>query len=513
MPLLQRDFLEENATLRGDEIAIRSVSTGNRMSYEEFDAVINRLASGLLDRGLRTDDRLAIALRNTAEFPITMYACHKLGLVAVPINYRLSSGEVCTIFDDANVSAVIYDETFAEIVEPAANETLQPTMAIPVGSDSKNGPTYEEIIESGSPNRPPQLDRDPADPSYIIYTSGTTGAPKGVVHTERSARERTLATIVSFDIDPNSVILSQLPFFHGGGLDAAVRSAMTVGAELVVSPDYADPTLALETIERRGVTHVIGIPTVTRRVIEQGDVGAYDLSSIQCWYHTGEVMLEDRAREFQSELTPNVINSYGSSEAGFITVLRPEVLTEQAGTVGRPTLGTRIRVVDIDQDGRAPPSATVDRGQEGEVIVKSDQMFSTYFQNAAATSSSFQNGWFYTNDLGFVNEDGYLKITGRVDDVIISGGELIAPAEVETVLEQHESVHEAVVVGEPDDEWGERVVAYISTTDAVTSEELDTFCRNEDALAGYKRPRKYEFVSEIEHTESGKKARNSYRNR
>jgi acyl-CoA synthetase (AMP-forming)/AMP-acid ligase II len=513
MTLSQREFLEENADLRADEPAIRSVDTGETMTYAEFEAAVNQLASGLFEAGFRADDRIGIALRNTVEFPVAMYACHELGLVAIPINYRLSAGAIRTIFDDANVAAVIYDETFAETVESAANETSQPTMPIRVGGDAggTTATAYEDLMAAGETTQPPQLDRRPEDQSYFIYTSGTTGKPKGVVHTERSARERTIAAITGFGIDSGSVVLSQLPYFHGGGLDAALRAAITVGAELVVSPDYANPSLALETIERHEVTHVIGIPTVTRRVIEEQDVDDYDLSSIECWYHTGEVMLEDRARQFQSELTPNVINSYGSSEGGFITVLRSDVLTEQAGTVGRPTLGTQVRVVDLEGDGRGDPSETVERGEEGEVVIKSDQLFEEYFQNTAATQSAFRDGWYYTNDLGYVNEDGYLKITGRVDDIIISGGELIAPAEVETTLESHPAVDEAVVVGETDEEWGERVVAHVSTDGDVSADELDAFCREEDELADYKRPRNYDFVSNIEHTETGKKARNVYR--
>ncbi|MFC7233362.1 class I adenylate-forming enzyme family protein [Saliphagus sp. GCM10025308] len=455
MVLPQRAFLEENADLRTDETAIRSVDADETLSYGEFDEQVNRLANGLRERGLRPSDRVAMALHNTVEFLVTMYACHKLGLVAVPINYRLSAGEVQTILDDANVAAVIYDAAFADTVEPAANDSIRERAPIRVGG-SGEAESYETVLESGSTERPPPIDQGPDEPTYLIYTSGTTGRPKGVVHTVSSARERTLAAIISFDIDPDSVVLSQLPYFHGGGLDAALRSSLTVGAELVVSSAYADPDLSLDTIDRHGVTHVVGIPTVSRRMIEQGDVDAYDLSSIECWYHTGEVMLEDRAREFQSELTPNVINSYGSSEGGFITVLRSDALTEQAGTVGKPTLGTRIRVIDLDVDGQADPSRTVPRGEEGEVIIESDQLFDKYFQNATATSEAFREGWYYTNDLGFVNDDGYLKITGRVDDVIISGGELIAPAEVEEILERHRAVYEAVVVGERDDEWGTR---------------------------------------------------------
>lgn len=509
MPLSQREFLEINADFRAGTPAVHAVYTDTHLTYEALNTRVNRLANALHTRGFRPGDRAALSVTNAMEFVVSLYACHKLGVIALPVNYRLSEGELAAIFNDANVSVVITEPDYFD--DDLVENTNQPPDVILVGGSDRNYDSYDEVLSSGSDGAPPPINRDPTDPSYIIYTSGTTGRPKGVVHTTSSARERTIAALNAFEITPQSVVYSQVPYFHGAGLDAAVRPSVTIGGTLIIARDHADPIQTLNVIEEFGVTHVIGIPTITKRVLEQSDLQSWDLSTVECWYHTGEVLPDQTARDFRDRLTPNIINSYGSSEGGFITVLRSGQLTEQAGTVGRPTLGTQIRVVALSRDDQSAPTETVPRGEEGEVIIRSDQLFKGYFQNQSATDAVTREGWYYTSDLGRINHDGFLEITGRVDDIIISGGELIAPANVEAVLERYDGVNEAVVVGVEDADWGERVVAYVDTDREIPEAELDDFCATNADLAAYKRPREYRFIESIEHTESGKKARGVYR--
>ena len=208
-------------------------------------------------------------------------------------------------------------------------------------------------------------------------------------------------------------------------------------------------------------------------------------------------------------VTPNVFNGYGTSETLLDAVLRPEDLPEHAGTVGRPTPDMEVRVVEFDRSRTVLPDETVPPGEEGEVVVRGEPVMDYYFGSEAETRDSVRDGWYYTDDLGVVDEDGYLTITGRADDMILSGGELVSPVEVEETIEEHEGVEAAVVVGRPDEEWGEVVTAYV--VGGATAEALDRHCREAEGLADFKRPREYEFVDDLERTATGKKQRYRYR--
>lgn len=505
---LQRTYLESHATWRPDETAIRFADTGESLTYGEFDAAADRMANALHDRGIRLGDRVGLALFNTEEFPVTMYACHKLGAVPVAINTQLAVDDLAYIVDHMNPQALIDDHEIADEIERALAEATRPVDRIGAGHEPDGGERYENVLESGAAERPPSIDRDESALSYMFYTSGTTGRPKGVMHSVKSGRERANISIVTCGIDPDSVSLALLPWYHGAGIDVTIRATVMAGAEIIVAK-RPDPGEGLTAIDEYGVTHIMSVPTLTERFADHERVDDYDLSSIEAWLHTGEVLTGDQVERFAERLTPNIGNLYGSSEGGVDTVLRPSDLPEQAGTVGRPSPGVEIRVVEADSTGHADPEATLPPGEAGEVIMRTDQLFLGYFEDEAATREVVSNGWFYTRDLGYVTEDGYLTITGRTDDMIISGGELVSPVEVEEVLEGHERVTGAVAIGVDDDEWGQRVKAYVAGD--ADAEELDAYCKHSDELADYKRPKEYEFVDEISRTGAGKKQRATYR--
>lgn len=508
MPESQRTLLEVSATHHANETAIRVAGTGETLTYAEFDEQANRVASALHERGVRRGDRVAFVLYNTLEFPIALYGCHKLDAFPVLLNYRLSTEEFRYIFDDVNPAVILCDTALADPVVAANDRTTRPSTLVFVGEEAPGGEQFDEFVQSGSTTRPPELIKHAEDISYIFYTSGTTGDPKGVVHSVRSGKERINALSISCGLGPNTVGMPLVPFIHGAGL-LTTRALVAVGAELVVTDDF-DPETILPVIEDHEVSYVVTVPTVTERFAKHEDVGEYDRSSIECWSNTGEVMTESRANLFIEELTPNIYNAYGTSEIGQNVMLYPEDLPERAGAIGRPIVGTEVRVIALDVGRRVQPDETVPPGEEGEIIIRSDQRFRGYFGDEDATRETVYEGWFYTNDVGYAGEDGYLTVTGRADDMIISGGEYVAPAEVESVLEQHEGVEEAIVVGVADEEWGQRVKAFVVAPD-VTSAALEEFCLGHDELADFKRPREYEFVPELQRNEAGKKLRSTYR--
>lgn len=503
--------LEQSAQWHGDETAIRELGADRTVTYRELDERANAIGDALHERGVREKDRVAIVLYNTVEFPEVLFACHKRGFIPVAINGRFGADTFTYVFEQLNPAAIVYDAALGDVAEAATDaETNSEMVVVADDLDQTHDAdvTVRALREAGSVSSPPRPLVSKDEVSYMFYTSGTTGRPKAVAHSIRSARERTDTAIETSGISSESTSLLLLPLFHGGGLDVTLRPAVATGAELLIGRDI-DDEMALDAIEAYDVTDVRSVATQMQRFSIRDDVGERDLSSVEAWRHSGGILTESDARTFRETLTQNIYNAYGSSEGGTNSILRPDDLPIHAGTVGRPTVGDTIRVVEHDTDREASPDDTVDAGELGEVIVESEQSFCGYYEHEGSHGRG-PDDWYYTNDLGRV-EDGYLRIEGRADDMIISGGELISAAEVEDVLEGRSDVAGCVVVGVPDDEWGERVEAYVEADDDVDATTLEEFCKGASALADYKRPRSYEFVDRIRRNEMGKKNREYYR--
>lgn len=512
MTKLQRSYLEESARFRGTKVAIRSLEDGPT-TYAELNEAANRFANALHDRGVRQGDRVGIVLHNTVEFPVALYACHKRGFVPVALNYRFAQADFEHVFAETNPVAVVYDAAVADTVEPAADAD---GVDLRIVVDGAAPESFESVRESGVDKRPPPLPRSETDLSYMFYTSGTTGDPKAVAHSVRSGRERMLTSLVANQTHPSTVCLLLLPFFHGGGMDSALRATVASGAELVVTREPSWE-VAADAIATHDVTDVRSVPTTLRRMIDNEDLEGRDFESLECWRATGAVLTESLARDAIEHVTPNLYNAYGSSEAGTNVVLQPDDLPEHAGSVGKPLVDNEVRIVEFAPDRQVAPTETVPQGEEGEVIVRSPQLFRGYYENERANRDRVRDGWYYTHDIGVVTDEGYLVIKGRTDDMILSGGELVSAVEVEEVLEGHGDVEEAIVVGAMDEEWGQIVRAHVVATPDATADDLaealEEYCRDHPELAKYKRPRAYRFERELAHNETGKKLRTAYQER
>lgn len=508
----QRRYLENHADWRPEETALRFADTNEVLTFEEFDEQATRFANALHDRGVRSGDRVGLFLFNTREFPIALYGCHKLNAIPVAANTQLAADDLEYIVDDMGAQFLIYDHEISDKLEQAADGALHDPSMIGAGFTPDNGSSFEAVVESGGTERPPSFEKTEQEPSYMFYTSGTTGDPKGVVHSVKSGRERANSAIIECGISTDSVSLALLPWYHGAGIDITVRATVAVGAEIIVLK-HPDVTRSLEVIEEQQVSHVMSVPSLTQRFVDHESIASRDLSSVEYFMHTGEVLTEKQANQFKQTLTENIYNLYGSSEIGVSTALRPDDLPEHAGTVGRPCKGVEARVVEPGNGTETNPDNEVSVGTEGELILRTDQLFPGYFENHRATRKVVRDGWYYTNDMAVIDEDGYLTVTGRVDDMIISGGELIPPVEVEDAIETHDQVTSAVVVGHSDEEWGERVVAYVATEADLSEAELDSYLKENGKLADYKRPKEYDFVEEIPRTGAGKKRRTQFKER
>jgi acyl-CoA synthetase (AMP-forming)/AMP-acid ligase II len=505
------DTLELSADRYPERDALVYPRKGQRWTFAEFDARANRLANALADHGVGHGDRVSTLLFNGTEIVLTVYACAKLGAVFNPLNYRLKGGEVAFILNDAASSLLVFEEATREAVAAARDdlETVETFLTVDgpasPGDVSGDVPEYVgdfyEVLESGAPERP---DADVAEDDVyaFIYTSGTTGRPKGVVHEHRSMVEHSLICLAESGIEKNAVGLSCLPLYHCAELHANLFPRVHVGATSVIHHEF-DPVAVLRAIEEHGVTQLFAAPTAWNALAGAApDVDA-DTSSLEIGFYGASPMPKRVLDACRERFTDDYLQAYGMTEIGPCgTFQHPDEQVPKQGSAGVAALNHDLRVVTPDGD----PDDLVAQGEVGEVLFAGPCTMREYWNRPDATERSLREAdgrtWYYTGDLGYEDEDGYLYVVDRKDDMIISGGENVYPTEVEDVLFAHDGVVEAAVVGEPDEEWGERVVAYV-VGDA-SAEALDAFCRESDDLADFKRPRDYRFVEELPKNPSGK---------
>ncbi|MGN6125221.1 MAG: class I adenylate-forming enzyme family protein, partial [Humibacter sp.] len=312
---------------------------------------------------------------------------------------------------------------------------------------------------------------------------------------------------------PTDKTMNMSPWFHrGGNYCAGPNTAFFVGAEVVTLPRF-DPDVVLDSVQDHRLTYVIGAPTNLERLADAQEAQPRDLSSLHGIVTMGAPLDRAAALRYQSVLTPRIANGYGTTEAFWNTYLRPDDLPDAAGAAGRACLDDDVAVVRVYQEGIATPDEHAKKdGQEiGEVIMRTVKSGYAYLGNPTEQAEKFRDGWVYPGDLATWDENEIVTIVGRKDDMIISGGENVHPVQVEEVLASHEGVADSIVVGLPDQQWGEVVVAYVQPRDGkledavAAARELDAYLRASVALADYKRPRRYAFVTELPYTATGKK--------
>ena len=484
------------------------VTPEGSLSYNQWNCRINSVAWRLYKAGIQPGDRVAICSAN-GEPPATMYfAAQKIGAVAVLLNSRWKEKELAYALNDSASKAIFYDQVSEEEVLKALRSNALNPLQIVSQSRSNNTEkdtilTYEKLTDSPE-KQPPNLDREETEIGTILYTSGTTGIPKGVCRTCRSDYYASLALIIEHRWSRFERILGVMPLYHTMGLHTLISMVLLNGA--VVMLPKADPAESIKAIEAEKITALYLVPTIYHDLVEHLNISAKSPLKVPKLAYAGAPMPVHLINKCRDTFCPDVfVNQYGSTEMLAITI-NPR-LDINPVSVGRPALHSRIRIVAADRNRRVLPDETLARGEVGEVIVEatSPQAFSGYLNKPEQTEQVLRNGWYFTGDLGFIDEKGDLVLSGRIDDMIISGGENIFPYEVERILLSHPLVKDAAVVGVPDERWGEVVTAFI-VPDSVEleSEMLERFCRESPELARYKRPRHFIFVKEIPKSVSGK---------
>jgi acyl-CoA synthetase (AMP-forming)/AMP-acid ligase II len=501
--------VQRNSHRYADRHALHDPAGGRRWTYAELWADTGRLAASLAEAGVRAGDAVVFSLFNGPEFVLAWLAAMRLGAVAAPINFRLSPGEVAYVLDDSRPRAFVYDAALAETAAAALRRAdHEPRLVVAVGDADTT--TVAGLIEAGDPHAIPDLPPDVGtfEETTRLYTSGTTGMPKGVALSGLVDVLSAHDVIMHFPLTPEDRTLNMTPWFHRGGLySGGPNPVLYCGAESVALRQF-DPATVLDWVAEHGLTFLIGAPTNLAMLTAEQTARPRDLSTLNGIVTMGAPLDRQACLRYQETLTPRIFNGYGTTEAFWNTFLRPSDLPEHAGSAGRACTDDDVAVVHIYDDRHADPDDHVakDGSEVGEVVVRSIKSGYAYVNQPDEQAARFRNGWLYIGDLATWDEDEYVTIVGRKDDMIISGGENVHPTQVEAVLAEHPGIADAAVVGLPDGRWGELVVAYVVATDPeLDAAACEAHCHSHPMLAAYKRPRAYRFVTELPMTATGKK--------
>jgi long-chain acyl-CoA synthetase len=495
---MSRVGIGNHARLQPDRPAI--IIGDARITYGELHTLTNALANGLLDLGVRPGHRIAVLLYNSPEFLIAWTAAGKLAVTPVALNYRFRSDEIAYIVNDGDARALIYGDSFREVVRQAKPKFNRPGMvSICAGSVPAPGEFSLERLIRENDKSAPQVEAGAhcVAPS-LIYTSGTTGRPKGVVRGVKNRLNSLLGYAYTFESTYDDTHLVAGPLYHSAPFAWAAFSSV-LGNTLVIMPRF-DPETFLRLIQEHRVTTTVVVPTMLNRIVNLPDSvkGKYDLSSLRVITAGAESFpfaLKKKTVEFVGE--GKLFEFYGGTEISIVTQIRPEDQLRKPGSCGTPAMGSRIRL--LDENMRDVPL-----GEVGVLYVKSPFLLDEYFHNPEATRKSTHEGYFTVGDMARADEDGFYYIVDRAVDMIISGGVNIYPAEIEEVLYRHPGIYDAGVIGVPDPDWGERIVAYVIPKPGVSLTADEVIRHVSDNLASYKKPKEVMFVDELPYSPSGK---------
>ena len=484
------------------------VHAGRRWTYAGWFARVSRLAHAMSELGVRPSDRVAFYVHTSEASVTTYFACQLLGAVAVPVNFRLAASEVAHILRDSGARVLVYGRPLVETVITAASEirTVHDFVCCAgAGEDVPPGHLrYEDLAErtAGTVGRWP--DPAPEQRSALVYTSGTTGRPKGVVHSHGNDVSIAMNCVMEYSLSRRDIALHVAPLYHVGGMQAYLIPHLMVGATNVVLGRYG-ALATLQAVEAERVTTLFAVPTQIQELLFHPRLREFDLSTLRMITTGGAAISAGTMERVITELCPNVYNGYGMTEASLALLLHPEEALSHLGSCGKPTLITQCRIVRTLPDGEVSPTAVAEPGEVGQLLVRGPQTMLGYWNDPPETERKIRDGWLYSGDLFSRDADGFYSFHGRVDDLIVSGGENIYPREVEEVLYRCPGVKEAAVVGLPDERWGAVVAAFVvKGSPDLTADAVDRFCRDSRDLAPFKRPRRIAFVDALPTSASGK---------
>lgn len=486
-------ILNRHARYRPDHTAV--VYGDLRLSYAEFNARVNRLAHGLLSQGIHKGDKVATLLPNALELLETYWAAAKIGAVVVPLSNLLRGHGLSRLLADSDTSLLITYKAFAEYFDPVRAEvpTLAPDRVFLIDGALPGYRPYADLT-TGQPETDPQgIAIAPDDPYNIFYTSGTTGLPKGIVHSHRIRVMYGLVFGASYRITPESVILHCGAIVFNGAF-LTLMPAFYHGATYILHHHF-DVNATIDTIRSEGVTHIKMVPSQIVGLLGSPEFGEDALGSLQMLGSVGAPLHVPHKESLQARLPNRLVELYGLTE-GFMTILDQNDLGRKLGSVGVPPPLMEMRIVD-DQ-GQDVPTGTI-----GEIVGNGPLLMDGYYKRPDLTADTIRDGWLYTGDMGYVDDDGFLYLVDRKKDLIITGGVNVYPRDIEEVILQHEAVAEAAVIGVPDEKWGEAPVAMVRLKAPIAAQALADWI-NDHVEARFQRVREVVILEEFPRSTAGK---------
>ena len=469
-----------------------------RLTYRDLNIRSNKLSHALIELGVKSGEKVGLIFNNCNEFVESIFAILKAGAIAVPINVRLNPQEISFLLDHSDVSLLIFQGSFMEKIAPFWGKNRKIRHYIICDEEYYPGFLhYETLLQKGALSDPEIRCAKEDDDAFILYTAGTTGRPKGVILTHRNFLWLAFNYCLWGMTEHEDISLYVFPLYHVGGLGTFL-SHIFIGATAVLKDRY-DLSDCLKTIQREGINRWSAIPTIYSEVVNFPELDRYNLSSLSKISSGGAPMSSDLKHRIM-DLFPyaNIMEGYGQTESsGAITMLLPEDTIRKSASVGIPFPTNVIKIVDED-DNELPI------GYTGELLYQGYTVMKGYYKNREATEYALKGGWMHSGDLATIDEDGFVYIVDRKDDVIITGGENVYSKEVEDTIKHLDGVKEVAVIGLPDPKWGKAVTAIVVPESEVylTEEQIINFCKGK--IAGYKAPKRVIFTKELPKNSVGK---------
>lgn len=462
-------------------------------TYAELDAAVSRAAAHLLSLGLSHGARVATVGANSDAYLLAFLGCARAGLVHVPVNYALTGRELAYVLAQSGSTVALVDPALRDDVEAVRDQTsVEQVLTLHDADDA--------VLSAWAAGNVPEIDAEVTDTDLVqlLYTSGTTGNPKGAMMTHRALVHEYVSCVIALDLTEDDRPLHCMPLYHSAQMHVFLLPSLMVGASsaLLTRPDVPE---ILRRVESDALTTLFLAPTVWVPLANHDDLATRDLSTLSKAYYGASIMPVPVLKRLQDRLPElGFYNCFGMSEiAPLATVLRPEEHRERPESCGRPVTFVEIDVVD-------ETGARVDAGTPGELLYRSPQLCTGYWDDEAATAEAFRGGWFHSGDMVVRDEAGYITVVDRIKDVINTGGVLVASREVEDALYTHPDVAEVAVVATPDERWIEAVTAVVVRREGAVADAETLRAHAREHLAAYKVPKQVHFVDELPRNQSGK---------